>query len=628
MFKPDPFSLLHVPPPRTIARTRFLRKYVVSAVFPVLLLAKMTTAAELAALPEELRPDPFGGIVAVDRGAGDSLAGFPTTRNPLSLAGARGGYVSFHLVVKLPEGGEFELAANLEDRSGKLQLDLFREWFHYVESDRKYYPDALIPASLPFRSRIPDPDNRIDKQSAQAFWVDIWIPPDAVPGLYRCRAVLKAGAKLRDLMIELRVAAATIPDVDVVTVDHNSYGSSWLADQYRDIKVPSEESLKLIHLYHRLFYEHRGVFHQLGYGHGGKVIREFAPELAGSGRTKHVENWELYDRHYGPLLDGTAFAGSRRGPRPIPFVYLPINPEWPASFLWWGEPGYEVEFTNVLSQIERHFREKGWTNTRFEMFFNHKKRYKAFPWDGDEVRFPEDDKFFVEYGRLLKKAMPPDSPVKIVFRTDASWSMENQFKSLAGIINFWVCGSTEFSWYPEAAKEVKRRGDIIWIYGGPPSVTRVSTAITEYPLRAWVYGIDGWVHWQTVSAGEDPWFHFDGGNTALVYPGDRFGIKGPVPSVRLKIQRNFVQDITLAHSYSSVRPLEGLKTEITRRFNGTEPDQWWLKRPPMADRPPYEWTNSDFEEATAGSQQLFSRLDSNSWQSVHHFIMQLGSEGK
>ncbi len=631
MVKPDCFSPPHTPASESLAGVSFFTRHwpqSLSAAFLTIFLVNIAAAAELTALPEALRPDPFGGIVAVDRGAGDPLRTFHTTGNPLSLTGARAGYVSFHLVVKMPEGGDYELAVSPEDKSGKLQLDLFREWFHLTESDRNYYPDALIPVSMPFRSRIPDPENRIEKQSAQAFWVDIWIPADSVPGSYRCQAILKTRTKRQVLPIELRVVPATIPDEDVVLVDHNSYGSSWLADQYQNTKVPSEESFKLTHLYHRLFYEHRGVFHQLGYGHGGKVIKEFAPELAGSGRTKRVANWDLYDKHYGPLLDGTAFSGSRRGPRPIPFVYLPINPEWPASFLWWGEPGYEVEFTNVLSQIDRHFREKGWTTTRFEMFFNHKKRYKAFPWDGDEVRFPEDDKFFIEYGRLLKKAMPPDSPVKIVFRADASWSMENQFKTLAGIVNYWVCGSTEFSWYPEAAKELKQRGDIVWIYGGPPSVTRVSTAITEFPLRAWIYGIDGWVHWQTVSAGQDPWFHFDGGGTALVYPGDRFGIKGPIPSVRLKIQRNCVQDITLAHSLKSERPLEELKAGVTQRYNGTEPGQWWLKRPPMADRPPYEWTNSDFEEASAGSQQLMSKLDANSWQSVHRFIMQLASEGK
>ena len=92
----------------------------------------------------------------------------------------------------------------------------------------------------------------------------------------------------------------------------------------------------------------------------------------------------------GPLFDGTAFSASRRGPRPIPFVYLPINPEWPASYEFWGERGYEAEFVNVLSEMEHHFREKGWTHTNFEVFFNHKKRYKGFPWDGDEVRFQKE----------------------------------------------------------------------------------------------------------------------------------------------------------------------------------------------------------------------------------------------
>ncbi|HYK87515.1 MAG TPA: hypothetical protein VE398_02005, partial [Acidobacteriota bacterium] len=404
----------------------------------LLLICAKGVAAELTALPEFLRPDPFGGIVPVDRT--DSQAGFHDSRRPLDLTGCRGGYVSFHLVVKMPEAGSYQLSFILDDKSNRLQADLFREWFHFTDSERTYYPDALIPVSLPYASTMPDPDNRVEKQSAGAFWVDIWIPPDAAPGPYGGKAVLRAGKQQRVLQLRLTVLPAVVPNHDVVAVDHNSYGSSWLAEMYPNVKVPSDESFRLTHLYHRLFYEHRGVFHQLGYGHGGKVIAEFAPELSGSGRTRRIASWDLYDKHYGALFDGSAFAGSRRGPRPIPFVYLPINPEWPASFLWWGEPGYEVEFVNVVSQMERHFREKGWTETRLEMFFNHKKRYKAFPWDGDEVRFPEDDKFFIEYGRLLKKAIPQDSPVKFVFRADASWTMEQQFRSLAGIINFWVCG--------------------------------------------------------------------------------------------------------------------------------------------------------------------------------------------
>jgi len=47
---------------------------------------------------------------------------------------------------------------------------------------------------------------------------------------------------------------------------------------------------------------------------------------------------------------------------------------------------------------------------KLRSLFNHKKRYKGFPWDGDEVRFPKDLKYFLEYDRLLKKALPPNTP--------------------------------------------------------------------------------------------------------------------------------------------------------------------------------------------------------------------------
>jgi len=51
---------------------------------------------------------------------------------------------------------------------------------------------------------------------------------------------------------------------------------------------------------------------------------------------------------------------------------------------------------------------------------------------------------------------------------------------------------------------LRNRGDVIWYYGGPPSVTDSSAAITEFPLRAWLWGVNGYVHWLTVSPGEDP----------------------------------------------------------------------------------------------------------------------------
>jgi len=591
-------------------------------------------AADLQALPEFLRSDPFGAIVAPDRSGADLASNLYGTQQRVMLTGCRGGYVSFHLVVKLPSPSNYTLEVAIPDRANKVQIDLFREWFHFTDSDRHYYPDALIPVHATYSSRLPEPDNNIPQQTSQAFWVDVYIPPDTRPGILSGRAQLKAGAKTTILPIRLTVLASIIPGEDVVTIDHNSYGSSWLAQQFvasyqhnPDHWFESDQFFGLVHAYHRLFYEHRGIFHQLGYGHSGKVAPEFAPVLEGSGRAKHITSWSLYDRHYGPLLDGTAFSACRRVPRPIPFVYLPINPEWPASYEFWGEAGYEAEFVNVVSEIERHFREKGWTHTNFEIFFNHKKRYKGFPWDGDEVRFPKDLKYFLEYGRLLRKALPADTPAHFLFRVDVSWDMEQQFEILKGVVKLWCASGGILSFYKDAPKMLRDRGDVTWYYGGPPGVTDSSAAITEFPLLAWLWGVNGYVHWLTVSPGEDPWFHFNGGQTALVYSGERFGLTEPIPSIRLKIQRNCLQDLALLDSFKGRKSLESLRAGAARRYNHSSLEDWWNPRPALADLPSDQWLGSAIDDATKHKRAL-GDPGASGWYNVHQYALSLQAEAK
>ncbi len=610
-------------------QTRFVLLFLIAIYSQVLL------ARDLQALPEFLRSDPFGAIVAPDRSGADLASSLYGAKHQVVLTGCRGGYVSFHLVVKLPSPSTYTLDVTIPDPTNKVQIDLFREWFHFTDSDKRYYPDALIPVHATYISRLPEPDNRITKQTAQAFWVDVYVASDTRLGIFSGTAKLKANSKITTLPIQLTVLACVIPGEDVVTIDHNSYGSSWLAQQFAgsyqrdpDHWFESNQFFEVIHAYHRVFYEHRGIFHQLGYGHSGKVGPEFAPVLEGSGRAKHITSWGLYDRHYGPLFDGTAFSASRRGPRPIPFVYLPINPEWPASYEFWGERGYEAEFVNVVSEMERHFREKGWTHTNFEVFFNHKKRYKGFPWDGDEVRFQKDLKYFLEYDRLLKKALPPNTPVHFVFRADVSWDMEQQFKVLNGVVKLWCAGGGILSFYKDAPKMLRNRGDVIWYYGGPPSVTDSSAAITEFPLRAWLWGVNGYVHWLTVSPGEDPWFHFDGGRTALVYSGERFGLTEPIPSIRLKIQRNCLQDLAVLDTLKGRKSLDSLRAEATRRYNDSSLDDWWNPRPALADLPSDQWLGSAIDDATRHTQQALQHPAASAAYKVHQYALSLQAEAK
>ena len=584
-----------------------------------LLCAAIAAGQDLKLAPEFQRPDPFGSIVAADRAGKGELV------SELRLTAARGNYVSCHVVVVLPAGGDYQVRVSVPGGSG-IAAELFREWFHRLKTGGHYYPDALVPVESTYRGHIPDADNRIPAQTAQAFWLDLWIPPAAQSGVQRVTVSVATGGRTVERTIEVETLKAVVPPADAISIDHNTYGTQWLASYYPSVSSArgffgSDPFFRLIHDYHRLFYEHRGIFHQLGYGHGGKVGPEFAPQLEGNGAKRRIASWDLYDRHYAPLLDGSAFAKTRRGPHPIPYVYLPVNPEWPASFVNWGEPGYELEFVNVVSEMERHFKQKGWTQTRFELFFNHKKRYKAFPWDGDEIRFPEDFAYLREYRRLLDRAVPKDSPVQFLFRADVSWTMEQQFKELAGVINFWVCGGGMLAWYRDSVPRLKQRGDIVWSYGGTPRVDQTSSHIATDVARAWMWGIDGYVRWLTTDPGPDPWFNFGGGDTVMAYPGDRFGIARPIPSIRLKLERNVAADLALLTSLETSVGSDSVRTGVAREFNGTRPEQWWTPRPPMADTPPQEWSNDDFERVPQPDREKFDKVAPDAWQRVREFLL-------
>ena len=86
----------------------------------------------------------------------------------------------------------------------------------------------------------------------------------------------------------------------------------------------------------------------------------------------------------------------------------------------------------------------------------------------------------------MKKALPADTRVQIIFRADVSWDMQQQFHDLAGIIRMSVCADSILNWNQEAAKEVTKRGDPVWFYSGPPAMQKPSAAITRFPLQAWV----------------------------------------------------------------------------------------------------------------------------------------------
>ena len=250
--------------------------------------------AELTVLPDFLRTDPFGAIIETDR------SGRQATKSRIELGTGRAGYVSCQLVAEVPETGDYRLEVGQFPARSGITVELYREWFHFVPQSKRHFPDALIPIPGNYQSRMPEPDNKIARQTVQAFWLDAWIPASAPPGVYEMRATLRAGSQRSAITVAVEVLPAIIPADDAVAMDHNTYGTSWFAEQYPALTgragpdfFASGEMFQLIQSYHRIFYEHRGMFHQLGYGHAGKV----GPSWLRASKAPEVQSTSRIGRH-------------------------------------------------------------------------------------------------------------------------------------------------------------------------------------------------------------------------------------------------------------------------------------------------------------------------------------------
>ena len=580
------------------------------------------SAVRLTASHAWLARDPFGRPKPADVSAQPQC--ITDASGAVTLHAVRGGYVSFRLLVR--GQGTFRLSTSI---ATGLEIDLYKSWYHHLRDDEGridgYWPDALIPLRGAQPLEIPDPANQVPGQTVQSFWVDVYVPADARPGEVRGAIRLSARTGADELLLRVLVLEEVLPPRPCVTLDHNSYGARWLFDSYPhafahagDADARWERAIALLQHHYRLLREHRGSFHNLGYGHSGAFDPIYGPRAEGRGREKALVDWGRYDRHYGPLFDGSAFRKAapgmpppRQAPVPVESVYTPINPDWPASYLWWGERGYEVEFTRGVGQFDAHLRWNGWTHTGVEFFFNHKKRYRWFGWDGDEVKQFKDMRYHREMVRMWEQAIG-ETPVRWVYRSDVSWQMVAQFEAMAGHANFWVCGGFH-RWYEREIAQVLARGDTVWWYGGTPPLQAATSAILSNVYQTWARGLHGYCAWQTVAPGPDPWYDCDGCATALVYPGERFGIDGPIPSIRLKVQRNGIQDMDLIQQRAAAAGGDGVRRDLARRI----PIPLWQDPPPVARRlPPEAWDSRNLREEHEPAHGEGQALDPMWWQAL------------
>lgn len=437
------------------------------------------------------------------------------------LAGGRNEFVDFQVL----------LNGDVKTVEAKVSLpgvphagaDFYR--LGYVNTKGGPLPDPLLP--------LDQKTDAIAGQRYSAIAGEIYLPHDAKPGEYPGTVTLKVNAEPIELKLRVRVWDFALPDVLSFVPEMNCYG------------LPDGQELA----YYRLAHAHRTNLNCLGYSWRGEPRGGgWAPKWDG----KRFD-WTAFDRRFGPLLDGSAFADSPRKGAPVNAIYLPLNENWPLDVNkhfkggYWAEKAFDAEyergFTAACAAFAEHFKQKGWTRTVAEFYLNNKVYYKndkwskcSAPWVFDEPRDAQDFWALRYYGKLFHAGVDPvRGDAQLAFRCDISYP-QWQRDFLDGLLDVNVCGGS-FRQYNRIVLDRKRRdGVITYTYGSSNDVDQSNVQPAAWCLDAWALGADGVVPWQTV--GNDKSWK-EGDALSLFYPSEH----GPVASVRLKSYRRGQQDV-------------------------------------------------------------------------------------
>lgn len=512
---------------------------------------------------------------------------------------ARNQYVSFQIVCAPESGKAKDLKVSFSDLSGAGTIpagnfDAFVEWFHHVED--VVVPDLLIPlAEYKKPVSIPMDETYLADQTVGAFWVDLFVPADTAPGSYQGTVTVSVDGEETLFPVNLTVKSAVVPATRKITADCNNYADSisWQFDSLKDNpdRYHDGSYFKVEHDYYRLAREHRALFHNLPYKHSGNIPESFIPTLAGEGKDIHVESWDLFDEHFGPLLDGTAFKGSRVSEEPVEFMYLPFNLGWPASYEKWGKKGYKTEYRRIMQEFVRHFEEKGWDKTYMDMILNNKKDYRFYPYTIDEIWYKHDEDVVDVYYDIIRDIIEYSS-AKFIWRMDSSNYYHEHFDHrFSDMCKMWVAGNSMLNWCPESVEIMKNKGNILWTYG---SVLRSLKAplhsVFVWPMQCVITGVEGFCIWNTTGVGKD-YLNAPAnlGGETLFYPGSYFGIEAPLPTVRLKALRNAMQTAELCMLAKGTPAMGKVNRIINRAFGFKSSADWWVEKPPFIDTPPRYW---------------------------------------
>jgi len=394
-----------------------------------------------------------------------------------------------------------------------------------------YWPDPLVPLTRPFS--VPG-TGTTDLPRHQPLWVDLFVPRNQHPGVYRGEVSVTAGnAAIGSLRIELTVVDLTLPEKRSFPA-HVGYYEHHIARMH-GLEVNSDAFRRVFRRYLELLLDHR-LDPRTGLGMRGRVED-----------STYVLQWPRPDLEQ-LFLDRDRLR-----------VYVtPVPQGVPRQS--GAEPftdAYARLVSDHVKKVIAHARQRGWYGKL------------GFWMPVDEPNTAEEYAAARRWGDAVR-AVDPEIPVAI---TEQPFTENPAWGSLVGHVNTWVInGNYLFEGEDRIAARQAAGDRMIWyvscdqLYPQPNYyIDREAADLRMIPWLTWRYRMSGFLYWTATFWEEvrDPWrdpitwkwFPCNSpaaGEGSLVYPGnfaERYtgqdNVEGPVASLRLTMLREGLEDLEL-----------------------------------------------------------------------------------
>lgn len=499
----------------------------------------------------------------------------PKENISVSLKSASNEYEPFRIIIhneddKMVSG----LSASVSDLSGaggiikSDNIALYRANYIYIDvpsprtkNPAGWYPDALIP----FKQDLSGNSNykvlyvaspfSVDTAQNAEIWCDLYVPAGTKPGTYKGNVKVSLGRKvLAEIPVALDVWDFMIPE-KISMPSH--FGTMRHAARVLGLKDGSQEYLEMEDYFNRELLLNRAVP-----ATPARVWPEWNETDGLIEKGEAAEMKKLVEEDHFNALD-------------IPF-----------------------RFKDEPSKCRKHLAAtSGWLRKLGYLDI-------AYIYMEDEPNTPEQYDLVRKQGALIKSADPEIGRLC----TEQTITSNPAWGDLYGAVTIW-CPLWGL-WDEKTANERLAKGEKLWSYTALCQCSEETPwwEIDMEPVNyrspmwiSWNYNITGFLYWSSIYWGnadspEEVWvkpvYKNDGsefwGEGTLVYPGKPSGIKGFIPSIRLKLYREAEEDyeyITMAAKSGKTEEVKDIVTKVASSFQNWshDPEVYMLAREQLAN---------------------------------------------